>query len=122
MDMDIREYLNCSNQMNFNELLFSYIDESGYKDSEIYKKVDIDRKLFSKIRCNSNYIPRRNIIIKLCLSLKLNKEKFNRLLNSAGYSLSNTTFDRIISFCLENDVYDLEEINNYLYTFCGTIL
>lgn len=122
MDMNIREYLNCNNQLNFNELLFSYIDASGHKDSEIYKKVDIDRKLFSKIRCNSNYIPRKNVIIKLCIALKLNKENFNKLLNSAGYSLSSSTFDQVISFCLDNNVYDIEEINNYLYTFCSTIL
>ena len=43
MNTKIIEYLNCHKYMNFNELLFSYIDESGYKDSEIYKKVDIDR-------------------------------------------------------------------------------
>ena len=63
MNMDINTYLNCNKSMSFNEMLFSYIDKSGHKDSEIYNKVDIDRKLFSKIRCNSNYIPRRNVII-----------------------------------------------------------
>ena len=78
----------------------SYIDEKGCKDSEIYKKVDIDRKLFSKIRCSENYIPRRNVIIKLCLALGLEKYDFNKLLNSAGYSLSNSQFDLVISYCL----------------------
>ena len=68
--------------MSFNEMLFSFIDEMGVKDSEIYKKVDIDRKLFSKIRCNNNYIPRRNVIIKLCLALELERNDFNKLLNS----------------------------------------
>ena len=120
--MDINTYLNCNKSMSFNEMLFSYIDKSGHKDSEIYNKVDIDRKLFSKIRCNSNYIPRRNVIIKLCLALELNKKDFNKLLNSAGYSLSNSKFDSIISYCLENKVYDLDKINNYLYTFCNASL
>lgn len=120
--MDIKEYLNCNKSMSFNELLFSYIDEIGCKDSEIYKKVDIDRKLFSKIRCKNNYIPRRNIVIKLCFALGLSKEKFNRLLNSAGYSLRGNKFDNIISYCLDNNIYDLNIINNYLYTFCNTIL
>ena len=122
MNMDINTYLNCNKSMSFNEMLFSYIDKSGHKDSEIYNKVDIDRKLFSKIRCNSNYIPRRNVIIKLCLALELNKNDFNKLLNSAGYSLSNSKFDSIISYCLENKVYDLDKINNYLYTFCNASL
>lgn len=118
----ISEYLNYSKTSSFNELLFSFIDKSGYKDTDVYKKVDIDRKLFSKIRCNSNYIPRRNVIIKLCLALKLSKVEFNKLLNSAGYSLSNSKFDLILSYCLDNNVYDLDQINNYLYTFCKASL
>ena len=122
MNTKIREYLNCNKSMNFNELLFSFIDESGYKDSEIYKKVDIDRKLFSKIRCDSDYIPRRNVIIKLCLALELERNDFNKLLNSAGYSLSNNKFDQIVSYCLDNNVYELSQVNEYLYTFCSASL
>lgn len=122
MNTKISEYLNCHRSKSFNEILFSYIDKSGHKDSEIYKKVDIDRKLFSKIRCDSDYIPRRNVIIKLCLALRLDRIDFNRLLNSAGYSLSNNKFDQVISFCLENKVYDLGQVNNYLYTYCRASL
>ena len=122
MNTKIIEYLNCNTSMNFNELLFSFIDKSGHKDSEIYKKVDIDRKLFSKIRCDSNYIPRRNVIIKLCLALELERNDFNKLLNSAGYSLSNNKFDQILSYCLDNNVYELSQVNEYLYTFCDASL
>ena len=122
MNTKISEYLNCNKSMSFNELLFSFIDESGHKDSEIYKKVDIDRKLFSKIRCDSDYIPRRNVIIKLCLALELERNDFNKLLNSAGYSLSNNKFDQIVSYCLENNVYELSQVNEYLYTFCNASL
>ena len=122
MNTKISEYLNCNKSMSFNELLFSFIDESGHKDSEIYKKVDIDRKLFSKIRCNDNYIPRKNVIIKLCLALELERKDFNKLLNSAGYSLSNSKFDQIVSYCLDNNVYDLGQVNDYLYTFCNASL
>ena len=119
MNNKIKEYLNCNKSKSFNEILFSYIDESGHIDSEIYKKVDIDRKLFSKIRCDENYIPRRNVIIKLSLALGLERNDFNKLLNSADYSLSNNKFDQIISYCLDNEVYDLSQINEYLYTFCS---
>lgn len=122
MNTKINEYLNCNKSMSFNEQLFSYIDESGHKDSEIYKKVDIDRKLFSKIRCDKDYIPRRNVIIKLCLALELNRKDFNKLLNSAGYSLSYCKFDQIISYCLDNKVYDISQINDYLYTYCNASL
>lgn len=120
--MNLYEYLNCHQSRGFNEILFSFIDKSGSKDSVIYKKADVDRKLFSKIRCNENYIPRKNVIIKLCLALELNSKDFNQLLNSAGYSLSNSKFDKIISWCLENKIYSLSKVNDYLYTFCGTIL
>lgn len=116
------DYLSHTKTRSFNEVLFSYIDKSGHKDSEIYKSVDIDRKLFSKIRCNNNYIPRKNVIIKLCLALKLNKTDFNKLLNSAGYSLSNTKFDNIITYCLTNNIYNINQVNIYLDTFCNTSL
>ena len=122
MNIKISEYLNCNKSMSFNETLFSFIDKSGHKDSEIYKRGDIDRKLFSKIRCDHNYIPRRNVIIKLCLALELERKDFNKLLNSAGYSLSNNKFDQIVSYCLDNKVYDLSQINEYLYTFCSASL
>lgn len=97
MKESCKDYLSHSKSMSFNEMLFSFIDEKGVKDSEIYKKAGIDRKLFSKIRCSNDYIPRRNVIIKLCFALGLSKVKFNKLLNSAGYSLSNSKFDLVIS-------------------------
>lgn len=123
MNNIILEYLNCNKSMSFSELLFSLIDKSGFKDSEIYKKVDIDRKLFSKIRCSKNYIPKKNNVIKLGLALSLDKVELNNLLSSAGYTLSTTNdFDLIIAFCVENNIYDLDIINNYLYEFCGTVL
>lgn len=119
----VKDYLSHNKSKNFNELLFSYIDRSGFKDSEIYKKVCIDRKLFSKIRCNNNYIPRKNVIIKLCLALGLNRDDFNKLLNSAGYSLSNNkNFDLVISYCLDNNIYDIYVINDYLYTYASAVL
>lgn len=122
MKESCKDYLSHNKSKNFNELLFSFIDKNGYKDSEIYKKVDIDRKLFSKIRCNNNYIPRRNVIIKLCLALELAKNDFNKLLNSAGYSLSNSKFDLIIAYCLDNNIYNLDVVNNYLYTYSNAVL
>lgn len=122
MNMNINEYLNCNKSQSFNEMLFSYIDKSGHKDSEIYKSVDIDRKLFSKIRCNIEYIPKRNTIIKLCMALELKRHDFDKVLNSAGYSLGNNTFDKILAFCLENNIYDINIINDYLFTYCNTIL
>lgn len=120
---NIKEYLNQNKSTDFNTLLLSYIDKIGCKDSEIYKKADMDRKLFSKIRCDASYIPKRSNVIKLCLSLGLTKYDFNKLLNSAGYSLSNNNnFDLVISYCLDNSIYDLESVNEYLYNFANTVL
>lgn len=123
MNKEITKYLNQNKTSCFNELLFSYIDKSGLTDSEVYKKVFIDRKLFSKIRCNENYIPRKENIIKLGLSLSLNKDEIDELLNSAGYSLTtNNESDLIISFCIENKIYDINIVNDYLYTYTNTVL
>lgn len=122
MKESCKDYLNHNKSKNFNEILFSFIDEKGVKDSEIYKKVDIDRKLFSKIRCSNDYIPRKNVIIKLCFALGLSKDNFNKLLNSAGYSLSKSKFDLIITYCLDNSIYDINIINDYLYTYSNAVL
>ena len=84
MKESCKDYLSRSESKSFNEILFSFIDEKKVKDSEIYKKVDIDRKLFSKIRCNSNYIPKKNTVIKLCLSLSLDKNRFKPNFVPAG--------------------------------------
>ena len=122
MKENVKDYLSHNKSMSFNQLLFSYIDEKGCKDSEIYNSVDIDRKLFSKIRCSENYIPRRNVIIKLCLALGLDKVKFNKLLNSAGYSLKNDQFDLIISYCIDNNIHDINIVNDYLYQYTNAVL
>ena len=123
MNTKIQKYLNQFKTSSFSELLFSYIDSSGLTDADVYKKVFIDRKLFSKIRCNENYIPKKENVIKLGLSLSLNKEEMDKLLSSAGYSLSTTNdFDLIISFCLENNIYDITVVNDYLYAFGNAIL
>ena len=122
MKESCKDYLNHNKSKSFNETLFSFIDEKGVKDSEIYKKVDIDRKLFSKIRCSTDYIPRRNVIIKLCFALGLSKDDFNKLLNSAGYSLSKSKFDLVIAYCLDNNIYDINIINDYLYTYTNAVL
>ena len=121
--IDIEKYLDQNKSLSFSELLFSYIDRCGLLDCEVYKKGCIDRKLFSKIRCSKNYIPKKNNVIKLGLALSLDKVELNNLLSSAGYTLSTTNdFDLIIAFCVENNIYDLDIINNYLYEFCGTVL
>lgn len=123
MNNKVIKYLNQNKSLCFKEVLFSYIDNSNQKDANIYNEVNIDRRLFSKIRCNVNYIPKKYNVIKLCISLKLNLVDTNKLLSSAGYSLcNNDNFDLIIMFCIENNIYDINVINDYLFTYTKTTL
>ena len=112
---DINTYINNNKEEdNFQKLLFKYIDEKNLKDSDVYNKVHIDRRLFSKIR-NENYHPSKDTIILLGLSLQLNINEITKLLETASYSLpKNNYYDLIIRFCFQEGIYDLKEVNDLL--------
>ena len=100
----------------FQSKLFNYIDSKNLKDSDVYNKVNIDRRLFSKIRSNKDYHPSKETIILLGLALELTEKEIEDLLRSASYSLPmNTTYDLIIRFCFKEKIYSLEKINDFLY-------
>lgn len=106
---------NTLTKYSFKELLFKYIDERNLKDSDVYNKVHIDRRLFSKIRSNIDYHPSKDTIILLGLSLKLNEKELEELLNSASYSLpKNNIYDLIIRFCFIEKIYDIKQVNDLL--------
>ena len=69
---------------SFQERLLRLIDERGLKDAQVYKRANIDRKLFSKIRCNPDYTPKRQTAIALALALELNLDEMTDLLRRAG--------------------------------------
>ena len=118
MNEQINKYLSQNKTKSFQDLLFSYIDKSGLKDSEVYKKAGIDRRLFSKIRCSENYLLCKENILKLCISLKLNLEDTTKLLESAGYYLSTTNnYDLILRYCIINKIYDIDIISEYLFKY-----
>ena len=97
---------------SFQERLLRMIDERDLTDPEVYKKADLDRKLFSKIRCNKDYVPKKKTVVALAVALELNMDDARDLLASAGYALTNNNiFDVIISFCLENGIYDIYEVD-----------
>ena len=123
--ININEYLNQTlDKKNFQTTLFNFIDKTDKKDSEIYNKAYIDRRLFSKIRSDSTYHPSKNTVISLGIALELNINEFEELLNSASYSLpKNNYFDLIIRFCIEEKIYNIIEINNYLNQYhCHNLL
>ena len=113
------DYLKESNkESNFQELLFKYIDDRNLKDSDVYNKVHIDRRLFSKIRNDINYHPSKETVILLGLSLKLNEDEIDKLLNSASYSLpKNSIYDLIIRFCFKERIYNLNDVNDLLEVY-----
>ena len=105
---------NNINDDKFQKLLFSYIDNKNLKDSDVYNKVNIDRRLFSKIR-NENYHPSKNTIILLGLSLELNEIEIDKLLESASFSLpKNNNRDLIIRFCFIEHIYNPIKVNELL--------
>lgn len=107
----------------FQEHLFMLIDRRGLTDPEVYKKANIDRKLFSKIRNNIDYAPSKRTAVALAIALELSLDETKDLLMKAGYALSpSSTFDKIIEYCIEMGEYDVHTINIYLFDFDQPIL
>ena len=116
--MNIKEYLNCNKSKSFNEILFSYIDQSGYKDSEIYKKANVSRKLFSKIRNNLEYRPSKTTALAFAFALELDLEETKDFISRAGFALSHSSkFDVIIEYFLTTGNYNVFELNEVLFAY-----
>lgn len=101
---------------NYQECLLRLIDERGMTDAEVYKKANIDRRLFSKIRSNPSYHPKKPTAVALAMALELNMDDAIDLLGRAGIALSDANlFDLIIEYCIENRIYDLFTVNAILF-------
>ena len=102
----------------FQEQLFRLIDERHLTDAEVYKKANLDRKLFSKIRCNAKYQPQKRTALALAIALRLSVDETTDLLRSAGLAFSPCSkADLIVVYCMEHDIYDLYEVNALLFEY-----
>lgn len=119
----LQEYMKSMDKP-FAYKLFDLIDERGMTDVECYKKANVDKKTFSKIKCNPDtYKPSKQTAVAFAIALKLNLDETQDLLASAGLTLSRSfAFDKIIRYFIQKEVYDIFEINEALFEFDQVLL
>lgn len=124
------QILNCCKNIpiektskTFSEMVISYIDEKGFKDADVYKRAGVSKQVFSNLRTNRDYEPKRNTAFSLALALQLDLNEATKLLTAAGMRFSSASkFDLIIKYFFSEKQYDMKYINETLYEYTGKCL
>lgn len=107
-----------NNDQTFSKLVKQIMINKNITTKDIYKNTLINRKLFSALNVNDDYIPSRETAIMYCLGLKLNYEESNDLMKMAGYTFNeHSNFDRIIKYFIDNGIYNIDKLNDALYYY-----
>lgn len=108
---------------SFGERFFRLVDEKGLTDAEVYHKANVNRKLISKLRTNPDKNVDKKTALALAVGLELDREQAEEFIKLAGYALSpRIMFDRIVSYFIENGIYDIQEINEALFRYTEKVL
>lgn len=108
---------------SFAQTVMRLIDEHNLKDSTVYKRANMSRQLFAKLRKDDHYQPTKRTALALAFALELNLDDTNALLSRAGYTLSHSSkFDVIVEYFLVNDIHDIFQVNEALYAYDQPLL